>query len=380
MSNIAIPYWRLSGFYFFNCAVLGAILPYWGLYMQSGGYNTWQIGFIGSILLATNIAAPNVWGWLCDRFNQRRMRVIRMGTFVGCVSFAGVFFESGFGLMCLFIAGCSFCWQGLNSQFEMITLAHLQHQSHRYGRIRLWGSIGFIAAVFGLGWLFDQISLQWLPAITLLFLLCMWGVTLTIENKTTASANEPQGSFLQALKPQVVWATLLSMLILYISMGSYLTFFSLYLQQAGYDKTTTGSLWSLAVVAEILMFLLMPLLMTRYSIRSLLLVSLGLTGLRWLGIAAYPDSLPLLVILQSLHAFSFSVTHTVVMQVIRQFIPVNCQGRGQALYSSLCMGIGGALGAALAGWIWPLGPGLAFYMASGFAVLAILPVWKWVKS
>ncbi|NNF97645.1 MAG: MFS transporter, partial [Halobacteria archaeon] len=61
-----MPYWRLSGFYFFYFASLGALLPYWGLYLKSQGYDITAIGDLMAIIMATKIISPNIWGWIAD--------------------------------------------------------------------------------------------------------------------------------------------------------------------------------------------------------------------------------------------------------------------------------------------------------------------------
>lgn len=373
----AIPYWRLSSFYFFNCAVLGAMLPYWGLYLQDLGYTATQIGSIGAILMATNIVAPNIWGWLADH-TGRRLLIIRSGTLLACLSFLGVFFIDSFIELAFLIGCCSFCWQGLNSQFEVITLGHLKGQTQRYGHIRLWGSVGFIVAVSCLGAALDYISIRHLPKFLIGFLLLMWLSTLSVSEGKVPSHHESQQGLWQILKRRAVWGLLLAVGLLQLSHGAYYTFYSLYLDSYGYGRMATGGLWSLAVVAEVGMFLIMYKLIPRLGVRNILLLSLVVAVVRWWGIAYLAESLVALALAQLLHAFTFPAIHTVMIELIRRHFGTQHQGQGQALYSSLCIGGGSALGAALSGRLWDWSPAGTFGCAAMVAALALVVAWLWV--
>ena len=88
-----MPYWRLSGFYFFYFATLGVLVPYWGLYLKSVGFGPEDIGSLIALLMISRIVAPLVWGWIADH-RARRMSVVRAASFFTAVVFAGVFFIS----------------------------------------------------------------------------------------------------------------------------------------------------------------------------------------------------------------------------------------------------------------------------------------------
>ena len=74
--DAGLPYWRLSGFYFFYFATLGGLIPYWGLYLKDLGFGPSEVGELLAIVAGTKIIAPNLWGWLADRY-RLRMRVVR---------------------------------------------------------------------------------------------------------------------------------------------------------------------------------------------------------------------------------------------------------------------------------------------------------------
>ena len=152
LSSLApVPYWRLSSFYFFYFALLGAWLPFWPLYLQQQGFNAQQIGYLAGILMATKIIAPNLLSWVADSRGQR-MPVIRSACFIAFIIFLGIFIDQSFYSMAIVIVGFSFFWNAVLSQFEVATLSHLGLRYQRYSLIRVWGSVEFICTVGGLGW------------------------------------------------------------------------------------------------------------------------------------------------------------------------------------------------------------------------------------
>ena len=150
-----IPYWRLSGFYFFYFAFVGAMAPYWSLYLRSLRFDAFQIGVLMSLLQVMRIFAPNLWGHVADR-TGRRVAIVRLTAAVSLVSFTGVFFGTGFWWLFAVMSFISFFWSASLPLVEANTLSHLGERSDRYGLVRLWGSIGFILVVVGLGTLLDQ--------------------------------------------------------------------------------------------------------------------------------------------------------------------------------------------------------------------------------
>ncbi|HCH77155.1 MAG TPA: MFS transporter, partial [Pseudomonas sp.] len=146
----ALPYWRLSGFYFFYFGLLGSTAPFLGLYFDHLGFSPERIGELIAIPMLMRCVAPNLWGWLGDA-TGRRLEIVRLGALCTLLSFGLIFFDKSFAWLALVMALHAFFWHAVLPQFEVITLAHLHEQTERYSQVRLWGSIGFIFAVVGLG-------------------------------------------------------------------------------------------------------------------------------------------------------------------------------------------------------------------------------------
>jgi PPP family 3-phenylpropionic acid transporter len=371
-----LPFWRLSAFYLFYFGSLGALIPYWGPYLQSIGYSAIEIGQLMAVIGLTKVVAPNLWGWLADR-SGRSISVVRVTSLLATVTFCGVFLSNSFWMMVAVMTVFSFFWNAALPQFEATTMNHLGQKRARYSVIRAWGSIGFIIAVVALGPLLDEGSdpgiLPWIVAVLLAMI---WLTTLTVPESTSPHRHIDHPPLLAVLRQKPVFALLLMAFLLQMSHGPYYTFFSIHLTEHHYSGTTTGWLWGLGVIAEVVLFMVMHRLLPRFGARKLLLWALTLTTLRWLATALLVDNRLAIIVSQLLHAASFGIFHAVTIDQIHHYFVGRLQGRGQALYSSLSFGAGGALGSLIAGYIWePLGGTITYLMAALLAALSLLVCW-----
>jgi Arabinose efflux permease len=252
-------------------------------------------------------------------------------------------------------------------------MLHLKAEPERYSRIRLWGSVGFILAVLGIGRFLDAFSIEYLPWIITALLASNWLVALITPEAPSAQIGASVSSVFRVLfKPELL-AFFLVYMLLQVAHGPYYVFYSVYLQQHQYSASLTGFLWALGVCAEILVFIWMYGLLKYFGLRRLLLGSLALSMLRWLMIAYGVDSLAVIVAAQLLHAASFGIAHVVAIQLLHHYFGTGHQSKGQALYSSLSFGLGGMLGSMYSGYLWDvLGGGPVYVIAALACGLALL--------
>ncbi|WP_061242490.1 MFS transporter [Ectopseudomonas composti] len=370
-ARAALPYWRLSGFYFFYFALLGGTAPFLALYFDHLGFSPARIGELIAIPMLMRCLAPNLWGWLGDHTGQRLL-IVRFGALCTLVCFAGIFLGQSYAWLALIMATHAFFWHAVLPQFEVITLAHLREQAARYSQIRLWGSIGFIVAVVGLGLLFEWLSLDAYPAALLVIMAGIVASSLWVPNAQPllrANTLESEGFVRQLRRPGIL-AFYVCVGLMQLSNGPYYTFLTLHLEGVGYSRGAIGLFWALGVVAEILLFLVMARLLQRYSLRAVLLASFLITAVRWLLLGNLAQYLPLLLLAQCMHAATFGAFHAACIHFVQRSFADRQQGQAQALYVSLA-GIGGALGALYAGYSWKsLGPAWTFAIASLVALLA----------
>jgi PPP family 3-phenylpropionic acid transporter len=241
--------------------------------------------------------------------------------------------------------------------------------------VRLWGSLGFIVTAGGLGALWTVLPVSWLPVVLWGNLIAIWLCSFTITDQPRRPTTE-HSSFLQLLvRPQPLLFFAVCFLM-QLSHGPYYGFFSIFLHEHGYGKHSIGALWALGVVAEVIVFVFMHHLMARYSLRTLAMASLLLAAVRWCGTAWLPENLAVILGMQLLHAATFGVFHALAIQSVHLYFPPASAGQGQAFYSAVSFGAGGALGAWFSGYTWQtLGGGAAFGLAGGVALLAAILVW-----
>ncbi|MBM4181363.1 MAG: MFS transporter [Betaproteobacteria bacterium] len=371
-----VPYWRLSGFYFFYFAFVGAMAPFWGLYLHSLEFNAFQIGVLMSLLQVMRIFAPNIWGHIADR-SGRRVAIVRLAALASLLTFVGVFWATSFWPLFVVMSLISFFWSASLPLVEATTLSHLGDRTDRYGRIRLWGSIGFIVVVVGLGWALDHASIRLVPWVVLGLLV---GIVLTsrlIPEAEIATHAQDQPPLRSVLRQPAVLALFAAAMLMAAAHGPYYTFFTIHLVDVGYSKSLAGWLWALGVVCEIGIFLMMPRVFARVRVETVLLATLVIAAVRFLLIGWQADNLPVLLLAQLLHAFTFGAYHASALALVHRHFTGRHQARGQALYNSLAFGVGGTLGSLYSGAAWDgLGSGMTFSLAAGFAIIAAL-VFAW---
>lgn len=370
---LGIPFYgRLSSYYFLYYALLGVLVPYWALFLQARGFNPWQIGLLLAIPHITKLGAPNLWGWLADK-SGKRLRIIRVGNFFSAIIFPWVFVAHGFWPMVWVLAGYSFFWNAVMAQCEALVLETLGAQSHRYSLVRLWGSVGFIITVLVLGLLVENLGLSAIAAAMSLLLLLLWLASLALPQGQVHT--KPKQS-VEPLWPLLVQAPVLAFfvagLLMQLSHGPYYGFFTLYLDGQGMATRWVGALWTLGVVAEIVLFMMMAFLLKRFSVKRLLMASLALTVLRWGIMGGGALHWGWLVLAQGLHAASFACYHASAMAWLHGYFPARFAGRAQAFYASFSLGAGWALGAIMAGALWGVWQQATFYVAAFAAAIALV--------
>lgn len=375
-----MPYWRLSSFYLFYFAALGVLVPFWGLYLKHLGFSAAEIGELMAIPMATKILAPFLWGWLGDRLNQR-MRVVRIGAATTVVVFFSVFWLTSYWGIALAMSLFSFFWNAILPQFEVVSLRYLGPRAQRYAQLRLWGSVGFILTVLLLGVGVDTYGVMLVPLALFAIYLGIWLSSLTVTDPSHPPPAGDQVALLSILREPAMRAFLGACFLLQVAHACYYSFYSIYLESAGFSKTSIGWFWSLGVMSEILIFLIMHRLLDRWGARRVLIASLLLATLRWLIIGHFPHSWLLLGFAQLFHAFSFGTFHAAAIHTVHLYFTGNHQGRGQAIYASVSFGAGGAVGSLLSGYLWDgLGASATFYGASVLSLLAAWVVHRWVTD
>ena len=367
-----IPFWRLSAYYFFYFAFIGAFAPYFTLYLQSLAFAAADIAVLMSLMQVMRIVAPNLWGLIADRAG-RRVAIVRISAVASLAGFCGFFVTDSFIGIFVAMALMSFFWSAALPLVEGLTFDHLEGSMGRYGKIRSWGSIGFIVAVMAIGYALDVVAernLLWMTA-SILAGIVLCALVIPVAAKPPPAAR-PAG-LLAILRRREVQALLSACFLMSAAHGALYVFYSIHLVDAGYSKGLVGWMWTLGVLAEIAVFVAMPQMLKAFSLRSILAFSFACAVLRFLVIGWAVDSPALLAAAQLMHGATFGAYHAAAIAAIHRWFPGRAQSRGQALYGSLSFGAGGMLGGLVSGVLWdPLGAAWTFTLGSGFALAGLL--------
>ena len=344
------PFAALSASYF---AHIGFFNPYLPLWLKDEGLSLFTISMLVSVQAATRLFAPYGWGWLSDHTGER-VKLLRYGAAVAFVSSLGLWFHGG--IVWLFVVLLvMFTHTSAMMSMSEAAMAHLvsgggAFDAKRYGRVRLWGSVGFLATVLSAGAFFEHFGMARFPAWSSATMLAVCISTWWLPDlKETVAPHEEKVSVLPILKQRSVqWFFAATFFHVLSHMGLYI-FFSLYLDALGYSKTTIGALWAVSVVVEIIWFYTQSRWLPKFSLSAWLLVCAVVCLLRMAITAAWADVLWVLVLAQALHAITFAASHSVSIALISHDFPGRLRGRGQALYTVIGYGLPGVLGGLVGG-------------------------------
>lgn len=402
-------YWRISLVYFIFFAELGIFLPLWPLYLSALSYTSMEIGQLMGLSMASKIIAPNLWAWYSDK-TQQPVWIIRVGAVAALLSAVGVLWADSYWTMALVMFAYSFFWTAILPQLEALLLVQLKDETHRYSIVRSWGSIGFAMAVIMGGVIIDRWGPQEIVStmIALLgcFLLCSM-ILLQAENRLsifkyfqwkavasvlsrpvfmkrraptqTVGNAETLTQLLKRNRRDVTVLFTICMLMI-MSHAPYYTFFTIFLEQYGYSALAIGWLVSIGVIAEVFLFFIMPRWAGRVTAYQLLYVSLICASVRWIMIGLFPDNIPLLIALQLLHAATYGAFHVAVILLVAALFGDAHRSSGQAFYSSIGFGVGGALGAYLSGIAWEVvQPAQTFALATAVSLFGCLLAYRYLR-
>ncbi len=365
---------RLSRFYFIYYFFVGAFVPYWGLYLKAEQFSPADIGILMSLFQISRIFAPNFWGWLADH-TGKRAQWIKLTAFLGLCGFTAVFWAHGFYWLFFVMAALSLFTSSTLPLAESLTLAHLATTNGHYSSIRMWGSLGFIVAAVVLGFLIDFAGIKSLLWFLLMVQMTLFILSYTLPDPKVVAHEHDHYSIWQVIKQPNVIALLIGCALMVTAHGVLYNFYSIYLSDHGYSKGMIGLLWAVGVICEIGIFILMPKIMARYTLKTILLVSLVLAVLRFGMIGLAVDSVVVLILAQTLHAATFGSFHAASIEVITQFFNGRHQAKGQAIYNSVAYGIGGTIGGVSGGYaLQYLGGQQTFMLAAIFPLLGLLVI------
>ncbi|GJJ02086.1 MFS transporter [Duganella rhizosphaerae] len=367
-------------FLFCYYAHAGTWTTYATLFFADKGMTVAQIGVLMSMTQVLRIVGPNVWGYVADHYD-RRVLVLRMAGFAALVGFSGFFFGSTFSHFMLAMIVLNLFTSGQAPICEALMLSEMRGDLTFYGRIRMWGSIGFIVSVTLASYALEHYGIVALPWVAAALLVLTIGAAFRLQDVPRRVHKVAPPPLMSLLRRREVIAFFASTALMVAAHTSLYTFYSLYLERAGYSKTVIGAMWSLGVLAEVLLFYFQAPLFKRWGAKVMMYVTLAAALVRFLMIGFGPQVLWLLIVAQVLHAATFALHHSSCVMTLQRWFSGPLQARGQALYMSISYGVGGSLGGLfLAQWWERAGPQSVYYVAAvlvlGSALAAVLS-YRW---
>ncbi|QWE25566.1 MFS transporter [Polynucleobacter sp. AP-Elch-400A-B2] len=345
--------WAFGSFFFLYFAYVGLVSPYASLFFLDRGFSVIEIAVLMSMLQITRIVGPFSWGWLSD-YLSNRIGIIRFCACLAAVTFLSIFFLNSYVAFFIWMFVLHTILSSLMPLGESATVHALFKDNSfdkRYGRLRLWGSIGFITMVLFAGELFQRKGIELYPIVGAVILTCLALVTFRLHEPKLERRKMVKGELLIVLlNPDVRWFLLSGFFMIFAHAALYV-FYSLYLADLGYDKFQIGLFWALGVAAEVIFFYFQSKVLSRLDPEIILQIAFGIGVFRFILMAFFPFTW-VLILAQLMHAGTFGAHHSAATKLLQRWFTGPLQARGQALMATVSYGLGGTLGGLLAGWLW----------------------------
>ena len=330
----------LGAYYFFYFALVGVYVIFMPKVLLGLGYSPVQVGIIYAAAPFMRFLLPFVFKYYIS-LTPNIYRLSLLFTFIGSLIFlqtvdhfylylvANLFFGAAMGISLPYV--------------ESIALDLLSKQA--YGKVRLWGSLGFIGIALLLGKLLSSPheALYYLCATA--FLTLIFGAFLTKYDMSAHDVAQDDASF----SLSKYWAFWVSIFLMQVGFGGFYNFFTIYETSHGVSLEVVSWMWSFGVFCEIFMLYFQGPLLQRNLLNILQFATL-VTALRWLILYLYPDSVTVTFATQSLHAVSFALYHTAAITYV--FSLYTQKKLAQQFFLGIAFGLGGSVGAILSGQIY----------------------------
>ncbi|WP_457596103.1 MFS transporter [Hydrogenimonas sp.] len=331
-------FFRLSAFYLFYFAAVGVYVIYFPKALQMAGFSSLQIGILLSASPLMRFFAPFL--FLKHLELNDRTFLLSLASMALAVALFGLAIENFWALLAvnlLFGAAMSVTLPFVETR----ALESLDKK--RYGRSRLFGSIGFIAIALWLGRVLHGPMDAVVYLVATIWLTALFGTAIVFFDRAHAHRQtEGEGPF-DLLGHWKLWA---AFFLMQVSFGGFYNFFTIYETAHGIDLETVSWLWSFGVVCEIVMFYFQGPLLHR-NLVNILRFTIFVTALRWLLLWRFPENLPILFAAQSLHALSFALYHTAAISLLHRLY--RQKALVQQFFLGISYGLGGFVGSVLAG-------------------------------
>lgn len=347
----------LGGYYFFYFALVGVYVIFLPKVLLELHYSTVEVGILYAAAPFMRFLLPFIFRYFLA-LTPKVYILSLLFTFLCSLIFLQTIDDFYFYLSANLLFGAS---MGISLPYvETIALNTLSKE--RYGRVRLWGSLGFMGISLWLGKVLStpHEALYYLSATA--FLTLLFGSMLSKYDTLAHSKTSTDSSFSLSR----YWAFWVSIFLMQVGFGGFYNFFTIYETSHGVSLEITSWMWSFGVFCEIFMLYFQGALLQRNLLHILQFATL-ITALRWFILYLYPESITIAFMTQSLHAISFALYHTAAISYV--FSLYTQKKLAQQFFLGIAFGLGGSVGAILSGQIYGQ---YLFLVESAITLLAFL--------
>ena len=359
---------RLGLFYFTYFAGLGVMLPWFNIYFEQMGLSAFQIGILSAIVPAGKPLFSTLWTFRADREGGRRGLTVTVCV-LSAMALLGFFPARTFAGFVLASVALAIVDAARLPLVEATTMDLARDGRVVYGRIRGWGSIGFIVSAMTIGWLLIDGPIR-----IVLYAAAVWAALNAVASTGLPRVpHEPGGArttLRAALGRPGVALFLSGCLLMQASHGAYYAFFSIHMRRNGHASASIGTLWALGVLAEVLVMFFPRIVTARLAPSAMMTLCAVLAAARW-GMLAWSAESAIVAPAQVLHAFTFAAFHIAAVSLTHQLFPADLRASGQALFAGLTYGLGTVAGTFVSGALFDrVGPWRTFAASSLIALAA----------
>ena len=350
--------------------IQGVFLPYWPVWLKAQGLSAGEIGILLSLPNWVRVFADPLIAQRADHTGNRKTPMMWLaGIYVLTVLAFPV--SSNFWWLAGLSVVIGFTFSPLLPLGTTITVHECKTRDLDYGRVRLWGSLAFIFASYGAGWVLDGTSTTWIVWMLFIAGIVNFAITTRMPDPQTDRSLRSGSSLVYLLRKPVFLIYLGCIGFAQGSHGTYYSFASVHWETVGYSHEMIGTFWSIGVIAEIALFAVAGKFVR--GRHPGILFALGATAgiVRWIVLGS-SDAFWMIVLVQPLHAMTFGITHLAAVSFIARAIPQQLATSAQSLMATLSMGV--FLGSS----IWASGPlyehfgSHAYYAMAGLSGIALV--------
>ncbi len=368
---------RIAFFYAVLFFGLGVMLPFLPVWLTGRGFSIEQVGYLLALQSVSRVLATPWISYAADRAGNLK-RALLYCSVVSALGVTGMSLAFGFSAMAVAIVVTYGAFSAVLPVIEAYAVAQAEQIGADYGRLRLWGSLTFIAGSLGAGLALDVVDVAWLIYILIGSHVVLIVAAALLPRDVRPVSAPAHAGVLQGLGEarehvlsRVFVLFMLAAGLTQASHAVYYAFGSVHWQTLGYDGTTIGVFWSIGVVAEVVLFTWSGRVVRFFGPVMLILVGSLAGVVRW-GLIAADPAVTSVVLLQALHALTFGATHLGTMFYIRQSVPVHLAATAQGIYSALSGGIIMTAIMAASGQAYRDFEGGAYLFMAGLCGLAVL--------